>query len=61
MLLGLFKFTTDTGLWLMNEPNDLSFTLGMAINVLAVLGILYFLHRLFSPNFNTIKDLFNNK
>jgi hypothetical protein len=61
LLLGLLKFLTDVGFWLMNQSYDIAMTLGSLINISALVIVMYLLIKTFSRDFNTIKDLFTKK
>jgi len=61
LLLGLLKFLTDVGFWLMNQLYDIAMTLGSLINISALVIVMYLLIKTFSRDFNTIKDLFTKK
>lgn len=61
LLLGLLKFLTDVGFWLMNQPYDIAMSLGSLINISALVIVMYLLIKTFSRDFNTIKDLFTKK
>ena len=61
ILIGLFAAILDAGIWMMNQPYDFTFFMGLMTNIVAGIVFGYGLHRVLNPKFNTIKDLFNYK
>jgi hypothetical protein len=61
LLLGLLKFVTDIGFWLMNQPYDITMVLGQLTNITTLIIVIYLLIKTYSRDFNTIKDLFTKK
>jgi hypothetical protein len=61
ILAMILKFAIDTGLYLMNQPYDMAFFLGLVLNLVAAFGVGFALRRVFSSDFTTIKDLFIHK
>jgi len=61
ILLMVLKFSIDTGLYMMNQPYDITFFLGLVLNLVAAFGTGFALYRVFGPDFKTIKDLFIHK
>jgi hypothetical protein len=60
-LIGLFASLLDSGIWMMNQPYDFTFFMGLMTNIVAGIIFGHGLHRILNPKFNTIKDLFTYK
>lgn len=61
ILIGLLAMLLDVGIWLMNLPYDLTFFLGLMINIVSGMLFGFGLHKVLNIKFNTIKDLFTYK
>jgi hypothetical protein len=61
LLTGLLKASLDLGLHLMNQPYDFTFFLGLMLNIIAAFAYGFFVGRVISSKFNSIKDLFTHK